>query len=324
MTLRLSEHWVWDFWIAQEGSDYHIFYLKAPRALGNPELRHWHTSIGHAVSVDLTRWEILPDALAPSNGEGAWDNYTTWTGSVLQNAGAWYMLYTGTNRTEKGLVQRIGLAISDDLMNWQRYPGNPIIIADPQWYEILDQNTWHDQAWRDPFVFEHQGEFHAYITARSNSGGKYSRGVIGHARSSDLFRWEVCAPVTDPGEFAYLEVPQLVEMDGRWYLLFSVGHDKYAESRLARPAVKRQTGTHYLVADHPYGPFIYLSDDFMVGDDIGTLYAGKVIRNPQGDWVYMAFNLFAQGNHFIGEIVDPMPVRLGTSGHLTVMQDMRP
>jgi len=66
MTLHLPEDWVWDFWFAQDGADYHIFYLQAPRSLGDPELRHWNVRIGHAVSQDIIDWQILPDALHPA------------------------------------------------------------------------------------------------------------------------------------------------------------------------------------------------------------------------------------------------------------------
>ena len=48
------------------------------------------------------------------------------------------MLYTGVNRAEGGLVQRIGLAASDDLVHWDKHPGNPVLEVDPEWYEVLD------------------------------------------------------------------------------------------------------------------------------------------------------------------------------------------
>ena len=122
-----------------------------------------------------------------------------------------------------------------------------------------------------------------------------ARGVIGHAISSDLVSWEVGPPVTEPGEFGFLEVPQLVEINGLWYLFFSVTHEKYSNARLSRPGIKLQTGTHYLVADNPFGPFRYLTDDFLVGDEVGSLYAGKVIRDVKGGWSFMAFEHFCIG-----------------------------
>ena len=56
------DRWVWDLWIARTSSEYHMFFLQAPRALGDPDLRHRNASIGHASSVDLATWTILPDA----------------------------------------------------------------------------------------------------------------------------------------------------------------------------------------------------------------------------------------------------------------------
>ena len=56
---------VWDYWILKEGDDYHLFHLQAPRSLGDPDKRHYGTSVGHAVSKDLTNWTILTEALFP-------------------------------------------------------------------------------------------------------------------------------------------------------------------------------------------------------------------------------------------------------------------
>src|SRR5215831_9606788 len=146
MALRLPDKWVWDFWLARDGGDHHIFYLQAPRTLERPSLRHHHASIGHAVSRDLRSWEILPDALHPGP-EGSWDDLATWTGSAIDHGGRWYMLYTGICRREQGLVQRIGLAVSDDLVRWQKHAANPVLEADARWYDLLDPNRWRDQSW---------------------------------------------------------------------------------------------------------------------------------------------------------------------------------
>src|SRR3712207_8946841 len=73
MTLRLPDKWVWDFWLVRDGTDYHAFYLQAPRSLGDPELRHLNASIGHAASKDLRHWRILPDALS-ADPPGVWDD----------------------------------------------------------------------------------------------------------------------------------------------------------------------------------------------------------------------------------------------------------
>ncbi len=318
MVLHLNDKWVWDFWFAHDGDDTHIFYLQAPRSLGNPDLRHWHSAVGHAVSKDLIDWEILPDALHPSGDDSAWDSLTTWTGSIIQHNNSWYMFYTGTSKAENGVIQRIGLAISDDLMIWSQVETNPIIKIDQRWYELLEKNIWYEQAWRDPWVFEERGKFHAFITARCREGQPGERGVIGYACSEDLLEWEVQAPITQPGEFAYLEVPQLVEINNRWYLLFSVESERYSEKRCARKGLDVCTGTHYMMADDPLGPFFSPDKDLLYGDDVGSSYSGKLVQNSTGEWMFMAAIQNDPIGEYVGDISDPMTLMITENGFLEV------
>jgi len=81
MAFQLPDSWVWDFWVVDDGEQYHLFFLYASRALGDPELRHHRASIGHAVSADLRSWHRVADALVPSDPP-AFDDLATWTGSV--------------------------------------------------------------------------------------------------------------------------------------------------------------------------------------------------------------------------------------------------
>src|SRR5215213_6370282 len=139
MALRLPDHWLWDFWFARDGDDVHLFHLKAPRSLGDPELRHRHAAIGHAVSRDLRTWRVLEDALAPGP-PGEFDDLATWTGSVIRHHGRWHLFYTGISHADGPGIQRIGVASSDDLLAWERH--GLVLEADPAWYEPGD--------WRDP------------------------------------------------------------------------------------------------------------------------------------------------------------------------------
>src|SRR3954465_15185691 len=133
MPLCLPDKWVWDFWFARD-AQHHVFYLQAPRSLRRSELRHHNASIGHSVSSDLRSWRVLPDALHPGPS-GSWDDLAIWIGSVLAHGSGSDLLYNGVARAEGGLVQRIGLATSDDLVRWTKRPANPVLEADPRWYE---------------------------------------------------------------------------------------------------------------------------------------------------------------------------------------------
>jgi len=315
VTLRLPDHWIWDFWFAQEGDHVHVFYLKAPRSLGDPELRHRNATIGHSVSRDLQSWRVLPDALGPGS-RGDFDDLATWTGSVLEQDGRWHMAYTGVSQADEGWVQRIGLATSDDLVSWSKH--GMVCEADARWYEKSGEEV-AEESWRDPWlVWDQDGDcFHMLITARANHGPADARGVIGNARSQDLRSWEVGLPLSRPGEFSKLELPQLVELGGAWRILFCTTQDDHSVVRLGRPGVARECGTHYLTAAQRFGDFALDEDCFLVGDAVGRHYGGRLLCHG-GLWRFFAWRLYDQRGGFVGELSDPMPVTTGAGGRLTV------
>jgi beta-fructofuranosidase len=320
MTLRLDDHWIWDFWFVTHDGEHHVFFLKAPKAIGDPDARHWNVSIGHAVSSDLRSWTVVDDALAPSPTE-AWDDKSTWTGSVIAHDGRWVMLYTGTSHADAGLVQRVGSATSTDLYTWERL-SDPVLVADPEHYEVLSLDLWHDQAWRDPWLFSDpaDGHVHVFLTARANTGDRFDRGVIGHARSLDLRTWEVLPPIDTPPGFGQLEVPQLVPLGDRWYLLFASDLEtQSAERRATGPG----TGTYYLVGESPYGPFRMLGDGALEADRVGTTYAGKIHRTDDGVPWFIAWNRANPDGTFVGHLAAPRRVEIESDGSLRIVERAR-
>jgi beta-fructofuranosidase len=319
MSLRLPDKWVWDFWLVRDGDEHHVFFLQAPRALGEPELRHHNASIGHAVSGDLRSWRLLRDALHPGP-PGTWDDLAIWTGSAIDHDGRWYMLYTGINRGERGLIQRIGLAVSDDLVRWEKHAANPVLEAEPPWYELLDLTRWRDQSWRDPWICRDpaDGSFHALITARSPLGRADGAGVVAHARSGDLVEWEVLPPLTEHGEFAQVEVPQLVRLNGRYELLVSCLAEDHSRQRLERIGLPGRTGTFAFTAEDLFGPYSPPDGPLAASDGpLGTLYAGKLIETEAEGWQFMAFRGGSNGD-FLGELTDPLPVHEDAHGGIVV------
>ncbi len=63
--LQIDSHWVWDFWLAHDGTQHHLFFLWAPKSLGDETRRHRNARIGHASSIDLVNWTLLPEAFGP-------------------------------------------------------------------------------------------------------------------------------------------------------------------------------------------------------------------------------------------------------------------
>jgi beta-fructofuranosidase len=324
MTLRLPDKWVWDFWLVRDDTDYHAFYLQAPRSLGNPDLRHLNASIGHAVSRDLRHWRVLPDALS-AGPPGAWDDCAVWTGCVVSAEGRWHMFYTGVSVEGDTVVQRAGSAMSKDLIRWRKHPQNPLIEADPRYYEQRGEDAaGYERMWSDPWVFRHRqkGDYHALITARTIEGPADGRGVIGHARSSDLACWETLPPLTEPGHFYVLEVPQLVELGGRYYLLFSTLAEAHSAARRKETRLEPVGGTHYLVAEDPLGPFRFSTHDFLIGDPAGSLYSGKLIDGPDGRPNFLAWRNFTPDGAFVGELAEPFEIAVDGEGNLSVLRTL--
>jgi beta-fructofuranosidase len=279
MPLRLPDHWLWDFWFAVDGDDVHVFYLQAPRSLGDPELRHHHATIGHAVSRDLRRWEVLPDALG-AGAPGAFDDLATWTGSIVRHDGRWHLFYSGIARAEAGEVQRIGHASSGDLLTWER--DGLLLEADPRWYDR--------EHWRDPWVEwdPERARWDMFICA--TLGG---RGILAHAHSPDLRTWTTGPPLSPPTGHVQLEVPQLVRHDGDWWMLFS---DVFAGS-----------GVHYLSAPERLGPYSAESHDLLPRSRPRRHYAGRLLDHG-GEQLLFAWVMDDEQGVFVGELSDPMPL----------------
>jgi beta-fructofuranosidase len=317
MPLRLPDKWVWDFWLARD-AQHHVFYLQAPRSLHRSELRHHNASIGHAISSDMRRWSVLPDALHPGPA-GSWDDLATWTGSVIDHAGSWHMLYTGINRSERGLIQRIGLAVSDDLIRWTKHPANPVLEADGRWYELLESVRWRDQSWRDPYLFVDPlgNGFRVLITARTRDGAVDGAGVLAHARSSDLIHWEVLPPLTPAGEFAQVECPQLIPLADRYLILFSCLAEDHSSVRTQRLGTGGVTGTYVFSAPKLDGPYSASATPIEPTNGLGSLYAGKLVESEPSGWGFMAFR-GAGDRGFVGELTDPLPVQITDDGDLRI------
>jgi beta-fructofuranosidase len=304
--LRLPGAWMWDFWLADDGDRYHLFFLFASRALRDEQRRHVRAGIGHAVSDDLRNWVQVSDALAAADPP-AFDDLATWTGSVVRDRdGRWWLLYTGVTPVDQKLRQTIGAATSTDLEVWDKQSTSPLLTADERWYERLGGGDWHEEAWRDPWVLPDPGGdgWHMLITARANHGPDDDRGVIGHAWSPDLRRWEVRPPLSKPGSgFGHIECPQVAPVDGRLVLLFSCLDPQFSAARRATGAISG--GIFYVPIDSPTGPFDIAAARPLTND---AFYCWRLVHDRAGQPVLLAFRYHDEHRGFVGELSDPMPV----------------
>ena len=300
--LDLADDWVWDFWVIDDTTSpeqaFHLFFLKAPRSLGDPELRHTHASVGHVVSSDLVTWHHLPDALAPQSAP-AYDDLATWTGSVVRgDDGLWRMFTSGIARAEGGLVQRIGVSTSPDLVTWTRVPGT-LLEPDARWYACGEDEA-EETHWRDPFVVRDEaGTWHMYLTAKTP--GERGNGVVGHATSPDLVSWEVRAPLdVASGRFDQLEVISLGQVEGPWVLVFS------ALGPQMPGAAPGDGGVWSVAVDGPGAAVDTRRASRLTSEQ---LYVGRTVTDRLGVSHLLAFRHLDDHGDFVGGVTDPLPVR---------------
>ena len=325
MVFALKDTWLWDSWYVRDGDLWHGFFLQAPKSLGDPDLRHLSATQRHATSSDLITWTDLGTTFEPQRDGPAWDDSTTWTGSVVQDdAGLWHLFYTGTRKSENSLYQRIGHATSTDLHNWRRVgTGLCLDITGPNadCYEKDHMvGHWHDRAMRDPWVMrDPDGKgWLMYFTARApgisepNAGG-----AVGFATSPDLQSWTLRPPVFTGG-YGQLEVPQVFQHGDHWYCLFCTSSHHWSDHTRALNPETPVTGTHYLMADHPRGPWRIPPGPFLDGAEPCLRYAARIVDGPQG----LVIMGFADGgrDRFGGHTMDPEPVTAAKDGLLTVQQ----
>ncbi|PQO47718.1 glycosyl hydrolase [Blastopirellula marina] len=225
---------------------YHLFHLVLPN----------HDFIAHAVSDDGLAWHRVENALFIGH-PGAWDDSMLWTMHVSPNPfkpGSWRMFYTGLSQHDNGLVQRLGMATSDDLYQWVKAPvrwvnqckrcriksAEASIINAPYdeashfplespapYYEskLSEGRRWI--SWRDPFYYRDVDENRGWLlaAARVPDGPVCRRGCVSLLEEVAENQFESHPSLFHPGLYDDIEVPNLLKLRGERYLIGSIRED---------------------------------------------------------------------------------------------------
>lgn len=241
-------YWDGQFW---------LYYLHEPRSGQSDAGMSWHL----ARTTDFVTYDYVGEVL-PHGGPDEQDLHA-YTGSVLEADGTHHLFYTGSNPAfrdeETGQVlQAVMHAVSTDLVNWTKLP-------DDTFYAPRDR---YDPAdWRDPFVYRTPdgSGYTMLLAARARSGPSRRRGCVARAVSADLSEWKVTEPFSAPARFLTHECPDLFELNGRWYLVYSEFSERFT--------------VRYRVSDGPDGPWRAPGDDSLDGR---AYYAAKTAADDEG------------------------------------------
>lgn len=261
---------------------YHLFHLTLPN----------HDYIAHAISEDGLHWRRVKNALFISDPE-SWDDDMLWTMHVTPNPhrpGWWRMFYTGLCMGEHGRVQRIGLAHSSDLTHWHKDTTGhyPLSIGNTHYEHSIDEGRqW--VSFRDPFCFIEDDQVYLLAAARVNFGPVIRRGCVSLAEETKENVFTFRPPLFHPMHYDDVEVPNLVKIHGRYFLIGSIRED-----------IK----VHYWYADSFRGPYRNLHDNVLLPQ--GN-YAARV---SQEDNRWLIWNFFYKGMDVKGKHLMAPPKEL--------------
>jgi hypothetical protein len=254
---------MWDTWIFPWLDEYHLFFLESAPS---PSDR-----VGHWVGKDLVHWEERPSIPITTGVPGDWNEHGgILTGMVVHDQGRFY-LYVGAMPQR---AQQNGLFISEDLDTWTPHPGNPVMVAaGPHYLDRVVPSLFHDQLdFRDPFIWyrPEDGKYHALLHGRLPVWDHGHTGaVFAHMRSSDLVNWEHLPPFDAPtGLYEKTEVPDLFELDGKHYLLFTTR--SRGGIRLQTDGRQNADGSFYFMSDSWDGPFRRPENFLVAGAEKGV------------------------------------------------------
>ncbi len=318
MTFARPEHWLWDFWLADDGKSFHMFYLHAPKSLGNPDLRHRNARIGHATSSISSTGPITARSSSrvhpaasttPPIGRAASRAATMAAGISTTPARTGSRPTTTTTSRPSGLlcptISSPGPSSRDPsaapttagTRPMAPRPGPKRHGATPGSSPTPTARTWH-----------------MLVTARANHGDDMQRGVVGHAVSRNMDR---------------LGRPAAVERTRR-RLRASRGVrdilDRQEELRsifLRYAAACRQAGRRRWAASGTCRSTASPGQmDPRRSQLLATqrLYAGRVVQQRDGQWALMGFD---NGPPFLGTISDPIPITAHPDGTLSITGERR-
>ena len=158
----------------------------APRVLYDGKMfRMWYlgghsgsTAIGYATSLDGVSWTKYPTPVLTHGPPGSFDSSQLGLGSVLQKNESFFLMWYGGSNHVSFLNGAIGLATSQDGINWVKYDGNPVLRSTP-----IDQLVL-----ASPFVVRLNNTYNMWYTGKSQADPSQTTRIL-YAISYDGIKW---------------------------------------------------------------------------------------------------------------------------------------
>jgi len=128
---------------------------------------------------DLLDWHCLDKPVYSWKDGEDWEKGGLYKCDLLEHDGKFYMFYNAKNITDGNWREQTGGAVSDDLMSWKRFPGNPCVL--------VTDGAWDSKFASDPVVLYDSAKqlWVMYYFGYNNKNAQ-----DGIAFSTDLLHWE--------------------------------------------------------------------------------------------------------------------------------------
>ncbi|WP_083671916.1 family 43 glycosylhydrolase [Sphingomonas montana] len=176
--------------------------------------------IGLAWSDDLIHWRREDPCLYPADG-AAWERGGLYKPYLVKH-GDTYLMYYNAKTTGTPWHEQTGVAISRDLKNWTRHPGNPILKNGPA-------GSWDDRFASDPVVVEHDGRWAMFYFGLSSDRKARDLLAIGPTPLEFDKVPEILVDTGRPGSVddTYAHKPTVIYHDGALYHFYCAVAGKY-------------------------------------------------------------------------------------------------
>lgn len=208
--------WAYHPCVVERDKKYYMFYT------GKSIKRGISHNVCLAISSDLEKWKKeknLP--IVPDKDVKVWDSDFIAHPFVFRDGKKYYMLYDGSRKGD--WLEEIGLAESEDLINWKKYAKNPIFKVGANWWEKRHVSRC--------CVFKEKGIY--YLFYAGHDGG---RERIGLAKGKSLLNLKrnSSKPVLDVGkkgdwDAKSISDPKIIKYEGKYLMFYSGISDKGIE-----------------------------------------------------------------------------------------------
>lgn len=122
---------------------------------------------------DLLTWHKLEQPVLSWKDGGEWESAGLYKAALIAHEDKFYLFYNAKNKPTKW-IEQTGVAVSDDLLHWERPDGNPILEVSP--------GKWDSHFVSDPAIYQ-DGElwlnfFFGFNNVNAQDGLAYSDNLL--------------------------------------------------------------------------------------------------------------------------------------------------